>query len=234
VTLEGDLIWYIASRSLSFGVPVTKTRLVKYLYLVDLVVSRDRRRRATDLSWIYYDYGPYPVGFESLLTEELGSGHARLERLPRGGPASGEAVLVLPVLRPVETLLPNDLKNAADAICSHWANWDLNVLLNYVYFDTPPMRKARRGQDLDLLVENDRSWPVTRGPLEAPPVPDSYRRRLAEARERQRHQLPRRAVRPTPRWDDVYREFLSETRESEDDLTGLRGRLHSNAEEGSE
>lgn len=51
--IEDDLIWYLTWRVREEeGVPA-KTRLVKLLYLIDLLNVRDRNEQATNLEWVW-------------------------------------------------------------------------------------------------------------------------------------------------------------------------------------
>lgn len=66
--IEDDLIWYLTWRLREEeGVPA-KTRLVKLLYLVDLLNVRDRNEQATNLEWVFYHYGPYAFGIDTVTT----------------------------------------------------------------------------------------------------------------------------------------------------------------------
>jgi hypothetical protein len=227
VTLEDDLLWYVVWRSADYGVPTTKTRLVKYLYLVDLRTSREMRRRATTLQWIYYDFGPYAQSFEDLLKREVGHQHIRLERLVARPEDGREPVLVLPVATPSADSLSASLRRTADEVCSEWAKWDLNMLLNFVYFDTPPMRAAERGSALDLLADLDEAWPSRHRPLPAPTISPAARERLADLRRSHNRAMPRRSRVPAPVWDEQYLSLVRATGESDEWLLGVQGLLHS-------
>jgi len=227
VALEDDLLWYLAWRSAGYGAPTTKTRLVKYLYLVDLRTSRDMRQRATALRWIYYDFGPYAPSFEGLLKHELTHQHIRLERLATRPEDGREPVLVLPVATPSPDSLSPSLRRNADDVCSEWANWELNVLLNFVYFETPPMRSAERGSELDLLTALDEAWPPRHRPLTTPSIKPDVRERLADLRRSHNRVFPRRSRAPAPVWDEQYLSLVRETGESEEGLFGIRGLLRS-------
>ncbi len=224
LALEDNLLWYVVWRSADYELPPTKTRLVKYLYLVDLLASRARRQRMTGLQWIYYDYGPYCVGFEDLLQNEAHRRHLRLERLPSRAGFSGEPTVVQPLQQPAPQLVPAEFRTLADRVCSTWRDWELNVLLNYIYFETPPMRHAERGAELDLLVELDEPWPPRHKPLTPPFISSDVRERLAEL-HRSRASSSRSRSRP-PVWDEQYLSLVRETSESDEWLLGIRGLLH--------
>jgi len=233
LALEENLLWYVAWRSADYELPPTKTRLVKYLYLVDLLASRAQRRHVTELRWIYYDYGPYFLAFEDLLQHEVERRHIRLERLPPRPGITGEPIVVRALQRPAPELVPAAFRTLADQVCSTWRDWELNVLLNHVYFETPPMRHAERGAELDLLVDLDESWPPVREPLEAPRIKQDTRARLAELQQYHNREQPRRHQAP-PSWDDEYLKLLSSsTGESQDRLTGIRGLLHTDKDNAS-
>lgn len=119
------------------------TRLVKLLYLVELDYYRNRRQRLTDLDWRFYHYGPYPPTLRRIL------GDPEIETFQwKGGNTSQQFVREEEEF--METVAEEDLESLIARIVKEWGNADLNQLLDYVYFETEPMQKAKRGDLLDF------------------------------------------------------------------------------------
>lgn len=59
-----DLILYFVYKTKGF---ITKTQLVKFLYLADLYSVKWTGKQLTDLDWYYYNYGPWNDGIDSAL-----------------------------------------------------------------------------------------------------------------------------------------------------------------------
>jgi hypothetical protein len=227
VALEQDLVWYLTWRSNDYGTPVTKTRLVKYVYLVDLIATREQRERATRLDWLFYHYGPYTMELEPLVEREEAQGHVRTQRLRSRPDSERSPVMVYPVGRPPEDRLPRRIRAIADDVCNRWTDATLNELLNFVYFETPPMRDARRGEALDLLTDLEERWPrpPRRQALPAPEVSEDAKERMREIIRRRRAE-PRATV-PPPNYDEGYATLLRLADASdESDLTGISGTIN--------
>ena len=134
------LVGRLGEREVGFG----KTKLVKLLYLTDIESVRIQRRPATDLEWQFYHYGPYPLGFDVLLREveiDLPEETAKIGR-------SARVVKSYRSLTSVDDLarrLDGRVRACADKTLDRWAFADLNVLLDYVYFHTAPMKDVKRG-----------------------------------------------------------------------------------------
>lgn len=165
-----ELIRYVVGRSRDRGATLTRTKLVKLLYLID--VSRAEgfgHRTLTGLSWRFLHYGPY--------APELG---ATLERLEDRGAIFagkfGHATLYRGAQDvPSPEMWPASIGMSIDRIVDEWAGAELNELLDYVYFHTTPMQKAQRGDELDFsTVERERPHPK----LEPPVVSDALREGL--------------------------------------------------------
>ena len=179
LALDEELIWYLTWRVEREETRAAKTRLVKLLYLVDLRHARREGRQATSFTWRFYHYGPYPFGVEEAIEHQLG------RTIDRLGADSfyGESVQIFHALEePPDDLLPSPTQIVADQVCREWGYEDLNVLLSYVYFDTPPMRHAQRGDVLDLTIDADEQWPRYYRPLDPPDVNERLRKRFSDWR----------------------------------------------------
>lgn len=119
---------------------ITKTQLIKFLYLADLYAVKWTDKQLTDLDWRYYYFGPWNEGIEAALNQMNGKqifqesqGETIFLRLGEG---AGN----------VDDLeLPLSLKLMLDNIRREWAGAGedkMKQLLAYVY-NTAPMLEVK-------------------------------------------------------------------------------------------
>jgi hypothetical protein len=169
------LIEFIVGTASRLGNGVSRIRLIKFLYLADVHWFRKRSQRATTYRWRFYHYGPYTAEAQGDIDAAVSRGAIGTLTMPRdeGGDVTLYRATGIPDLSAVfdasfEALLSSEIRQ--------WLWKPLPEFLNYVYFDTPPMRVARRGEYLRFEPELFR-------PAEAPPAP-SVRRRTSQAARR--------------------------------------------------
>jgi hypothetical protein len=142
------LILYVTQRITDEDAVPSRTRLLKIIYLIDTEYFRRHRKTLTGWKWIFYYYGPYVMDFPKLL-----------ERLDIAGldetvdhTATGKKFYKYQIqdMQSIEDLVAFSEQTRIDGIIKRWALDDLNLLLNYVYFETEPMRDAKRGEPLDF------------------------------------------------------------------------------------
>ena len=192
----------------------TKTKLVKYLYLLDLANYRKTGRTLTGFPWRFHLYGPWAEEFESLFRDL----------------ARDDQIQVTPSRRPdldaefVSTRERTDIADLVDDatlglefrhIVDQWADRRLGEMLDYVYFYTEPMETAQRGELLDFsLAQREERH------LELPGrqvVDPRAARRLKQEVERRKAELRRKPDErfTPPNYDDVY--FAARRLMEEDD-----------------
>lgn len=136
---------------------ITKTQLVKFLYLADLYSVKWTGQQLTDLEWCYYKHGPWNEEIdaalrlmESIILECQGD--ATLVKLRE----DGSTVKDIHLSDGLELMLENIRKEWAGA-----GNGKFDELIKYVY-STAPMVEAKRqssSQDkapLNLQLERDK------------------------------------------------------------------------------
>jgi len=185
----------------------TKTKLVKYLYLIDLAAYRRLGRSLTGLTWVFHHYGPWTKEYEALYGEATRSGAIRVRPGTRPDLEtefvdSPERVDLGDVI--ADIVLEVETRHIVDT----WADRRLGEMLDYVYFQTEPMDGAERGQPLDFhKVERQErpppAWEPARGDRGAT---ERVRRRIAEAVKRQPRVSPPPAT--PPRYDREYFDAL--------------------------
>jgi hypothetical protein len=220
VPLEDDLIWYLTWRiRQEDGVPA-KTRLVKLLYLVDLLNVRDRGSQLTSFHWIFYHYGPWASEVDRVIDRNLGNTIALAGR----SSYYGDSMFRYRELSwPPESLLDDRVRRYCDQVCDEWAVEDLNDLLSYVYFETPPMEGAVRGERLDLERVRGTEWPARAFALGAPEISQHLRERWSDWRRRTTRDFPIVALEPAPAYDEQYENAVTESADIA--AEPVRGRL---------
>ncbi len=213
-----ELIRYVVGELSDRRFNVTKTGLVKLLYLVDVESLRLGLPRVSEVKWVFYNYGPYAHEIDEALRSLSGtevdetSGISSLGRSFYGYRA-----------RPVEELsrIPLEARGVIKDVLDKWGGEDLNKLLNYVYFETEPMLNADWGKPLDLDLVQPRQEQGALADYLARKVSREEAEQLARLKREfwaraadRRKRLTKPAL--APRYDDVFREGLRVTEENED------------------
>ena len=144
------IAWY-ASRG---GVGISKIRLIKFLYLADVQSFRLSGQKATPYKWLFYHYGPWTVEAQRDIEECVMEGVI----VPQAFAPEEEAgeITLYRATGPDPNLYQSfstGLEFAVRAEIDRWSRAPLNLFLNHVYFETPPMRNAKRGEVLRFAPE---------------------------------------------------------------------------------
>ena len=195
-------IVHLADRQIGFG----KTKLVKILYLIDVENYRRRRRTLSSLEWRFYHYGPYAFAIDDAL-EDLEFDIPQ-ESIETGG--GRDAIVFRPdwnLRSRLGSYIRSGELSLVNRILREWGEVELNPLLDHVYFNTEPMKDAKRGEILDFPNIETRS--VQRRPRNAiqlaPERLDEYRMRFRESMVRRES----RSLNPPPRLDKIFHDALA-------------------------
>jgi hypothetical protein len=142
-----DLLTYIILRMEDREALLYRTKLVKFLYLIDLDFYRIYRRTYTGLNWIRYNFGPYASELNTI-TNRMGL-NIQEENIDF---SSGQGIKYTISEDNIddEHLLPVEVRSIVDRVINRWADEDLNSLLDYVYCETEPMNNIEYKQPLDF------------------------------------------------------------------------------------
>jgi uncharacterized phage-associated protein len=129
------------------GRPLTRTKLVKLLYLADLEAFRRVRRPLTGVKWISYYYGPFSqdilhaadqldgrVLVQQVATQVTGQPYYRYEPLPQAE---------LPALSEGD-------RGVVDVVLEQYGGMTLPNLIDAVYETEPYKRTEKLGDPIDL------------------------------------------------------------------------------------
>lgn len=199
------LIPYLASELADMGASFGKTKLVKLMYLIDVEYYRRYSSTVTGLKWIFYYYGPYAAEIDTALTQldlEVPSEDILTSR--------GHRAVIFKSQRGVadefEDTVSSKEKLVVDRIIRDWGMQDLNPLLNYVYFYTEPMAKAKRGDVLDfsLIRKIRRSATEKRDAKISDDRASELRSKFQKIKTERSQGKAQLSLDPKPRYDDLY------------------------------
>ena len=123
---------------------LTRTEIVKYLYLADLSHFERYGRTLTGLDYSYYYYGPFNRDILNALERMDGKSIRETSHVADDG---SEYYLYEPVGRiPSSDALSKEERAILNSVIVKWRGRPLRELLKYVYDKTEPMRKARPGE----------------------------------------------------------------------------------------
>ena len=126
---------------------LTKTKLLKLLYLFDLEHFRVHHRTYTAMSWKFFHLGPWAQEYDGLLANAVLSGVLREQPTAKGNTS---------IYRPVEKVdlgslkLPIKTGTILRGVLRRWVDVDINDILDYVYFKTEPMECGVRNEPLNF------------------------------------------------------------------------------------
>ena len=130
---------------------LTRTSLVKYLYLLDVFYAEERGDGMTwtGTEWIFHHYGPYSHALEAEL--DWLDRHSLLEKEERSAGAKEYVVYQTSRRADSKTLaaigIPTSVISKLSQAIREFA-YSLPKLLDYVYFRTAPMAHAHPGERL--------------------------------------------------------------------------------------
>jgi hypothetical protein len=213
-----DLVLAVLSRVKERGGTSNKTKLLKLLYLADIEHFRKYGETLTGFDWIFFLFGPWAAEYDSLLNELENRDLVRTEAWSKGDAAGAR-------LDPVEKKDLGKVVESADEYfriqhqVDTWADRSLPELLDYVYFDTEPMKEAESLKRLDFS-KVDRTPPVLYKRVSSGIPPEKLKRKRAALLEARARNNQGRAVAMSrygkPTYGESYRSALESLAEEEE------------------
>lgn len=145
------LLLYIIDQLQNMEAPISTTRLVKLLYLVDLEYYRRHSRTLTGIDWVKYKHGPYFFELPNLVrsvSSDLDTDEVLTERGP------GFTYRTFTAHDDVTDIMPFSTEVMIKNILDQWGYEDLKDILDHVY-ETMPTKYAHYKQPLDFTYETD-------------------------------------------------------------------------------
>ena len=141
------IVSYLSERTVN----VSKTKLLKLLYLFDVEFYRQHGKTFTGFEWKFFHLGPWTVEFENLLTTLIQRG--LLSEVPFSAKGYDGTVLRTEQTRSLRSTLENVTDELTlTRILNDWGNQPTGRLLDHVYFQTEPMEHGVRNHILDFSV----------------------------------------------------------------------------------
>lgn len=164
-------IFAILSEAESAGVgKITRTALMKYLYLLDLYTARETGGKTwTGASWVFLHYGPYSQS----LAEEVDALSAKglIEEKAGGGLSKDYSLYSLAEMTIVKGFvdlgMPIDVRLSLSQDIRKFAS-DLPYLLDKIYFHTEPMECVRPGDALTFETAQKVNFKTDVKPIKIP------------------------------------------------------------------
>lgn len=152
-----ELVKYAVWLAGQHDTAVTETRLIKYLYLVDLFHARIRQGKTlTGWPWAFVSFGPYCTEAYDALQQAVCL--SLIEENYRDSKYEGrDKYRLLSISKeedeepPISKELHISITSQLQQVIRKYGD-DTACLLDFVYFDTEPMRNAKPGERLDFSV----------------------------------------------------------------------------------
>lgn len=195
---------------------VTRTSLVKYVYLLDVFVAEEEagQRTWTGLDWTFYHFGPYATALSDCL--DWMEQNSLLEKDERSSTEGKEFVVYKASergdIKPLEALgISVNTISRLNHVIREYA-YSLPKLLDYVYFRTSPMASARPQEKLgfDACRRVNYKEDIRPVPLRMPTTHQMTRlRELITAVRKQQQPIEERKL-PFAVFDEHYAQALQE------------------------
>lgn len=152
--LGAVVTWVVAE-----GSYVTKTKLLKLLYLFDVEYYRVHRTTFTGFCWKFFHLGPWAAEFDPTLEGLVTKGILFPQQ-------SSNREFETIFFKPAERIdLREPFTNVKDeyilrGVLKNWGTRPTGEILDYVYFQTEPMEVGIRNAPLDFSVIQSEKQPV--------------------------------------------------------------------------
>jgi hypothetical protein len=144
-----ELVIAVVSYVTEHGGYVTKTKLLKLLYLFDVEFYRAHGKTFTGFQWKYFHLGPWTREFDPVLTQLIVDGSLTEQIAER--PDFDTKFLRSTESRDLKTPFNNFRdEGILKVLLDTWGSSQTGEILDYVYFRTEPMEHGIRNEALDF------------------------------------------------------------------------------------
>ncbi|MGF1612142.1 MAG: hypothetical protein ACFCUQ_22305 [Kiloniellales bacterium] len=220
------LIGAIARRASERRCRLTKTRLVKFLYLLDLYFAQSQGETFSGWPWAFVHYGPYcresTDAIDRATERGILAAHSYESKFSDEdyrlyGP--GEQ-LRDDLVGMVQSALPAYVRSHLFADVHEWCD-DTFGLLDFIYFRTGPMKAANPGDLLSFQGETEIDYTQFQ-PVKMLPLSNTKKRTLRERLKSMKGDLKRISTTSPAPYDSEYANLLVHLDEEETPI-GLSG-----------
>jgi len=203
------LIGAIVTWVVGEGSYVTKTKLLKLLYLFDVEYYRVHRQTFTGFGWKFFHLGPWAAEFDPALDDLVIKGTLLQQR--------SNTEFETSFYRSAERIDPceafSTLKDEfiLRGVLRLWGTRSTGEILDYVYFQTAPMEAGIRNAPLDFsVIQPEKPIPYSRSSSGKTNAEIQKLRTMFEAEQAQRKasQNQRFAFTP-PKYDEEYLDAMA-------------------------
>lgn len=155
---------YIVSVAGQYGYQLTITRIIKFLYLTDILYVRHTQKTLTEWEWLFWDFGPYCNESVDLIKATRTANLITSRSLPSSFNEEDDFTLYSYCrdqytyqsdlenhVASLEKGIPLMVQMGLKSLIKKYGN-DTKDLLNYVYYKTEPMKVATPRNYLDFSV----------------------------------------------------------------------------------
>lgn len=196
------------------GSYVTKTKLLKLLYLVDVEYYRLHRKLLTEFNWKYYHLGPWTAEYDTVL-ESLIACDAIIKTRNSNSESDTEFYYTKKEIKLEDVF--EDVKDElmVKRILDIWGTKTTNEILDYVYFYTEPMIYGERNKALDFSKIPEQKSIIYakaksgKSQQEIKALRQEFKRKQEEKKQGEQTQLEFTA----PKYDEEYSEAMEKLEE---------------------
>lgn len=187
---------------------VNKTKLIKYLYLIDIEYYRNHGKIFTEFPWIFYKFGPWAKEYDDIYDELRKSPYFKIklgdsEDYDTEWISTSEEIDFDFIFDDIDDVL------ISRRITKRWATEKVGEMLNYVYFYTEPMIDAKRYESLDFSkVKSEKGLVYKRTNSGVSKEEVKAVREKFEQFKMEKNNRKKIISLPKPRYDDVYWEAV--------------------------
>jgi hypothetical protein len=209
VKMTEKLILAIVSYMYERGRIVSKTKLLKLLYLCDLEFMRAYGHRLTDFDWKFHHLGPWARAYDEVLNTLVS--RKELVEVPTENYEYDTTLYRTPLavsqLRALFTTPQESF--TVEHVVHKWFEVPTRELLNFVYFHTEPMVNAERGER--LRFDTLEAQPPKKFLLESSGLSRKEIQRVRNKFRAKLQQLPNSGTFKftPPRYDDEFNEAMA-------------------------
>jgi hypothetical protein len=142
-----ELVIALVSKVRESGVKISKTKLLKLLYLFDIEWYRIHGETFTGFNWQFYLLGPWTDEYDPTLDKYEGNGIDREKTKDHYGT---EFISTADTVRLRDLFATREEEIIFEDLVRTWAKVPTEEILNHIYFRTEPMDEAVRYEKLDF------------------------------------------------------------------------------------